>query len=137
MSGPPRLCQSSGTFKVPQKAAGEVAHRLRTCEPTRRLAGTPEPGAAPRTAALAVRVINPGTRTATGAAMTAASRRERALPPARWIIGDTLRTNEAETGSMRVNREPLRWPLTWRGGAVRRMAGGAGAGSAGVVARVR
>src|SRR5450755_756730 len=61
MSGPPRLCQSSGTFKVPQKAAGEVAgevaHRLRTCEPTRRLADTPEPGAAPRTAALAVRVI--------------------------------------------------------------------------------
>jgi hypothetical protein len=28
------------------------------------------------------------------------------LPQARWIIGDTLRTNEAETGSMRVNREP-------------------------------
>src|ERR1039457_1793722 len=115
MSGPPRLCQSSGALKVPPKAAGGGGDRLRDCEATRRLAGTPEPGAAPRTAALAVRVINPGTRTATGAAMTAASRRERALPQARWIIVDTLRTNEAETGSMRVNREPLRWPLTWRG----------------------
>src|SRR5580658_6448144 len=131
MSGPPRICQSSGTLRVPQYAAGEVPHRLRTCEPTRRVAAAPAPGAETGLAAAAVPATNPGPATARARTATKASRRESAFPRTRRrSIADTIRTRAHRTGeagrrqqTAERERRP-RWTVSdgQAGEAVRRIA---------------